>query len=198
MRDRAIALVAAWLAASLSGLTALQAADSFFQRMSPFQYMRDDNAALPASTHEQMQPATEGLNRRGIHAPIDPQLQHRQWRRTDGVLLKDHLEPRRSPTVEQLGPYLSARSIDPQKLDARFARLPQPTGTPAATVPTARPTQPYSTLARPVVHSRQVRQVLPPETLNIRLGKMYGINGAEHAVGDRSVGSGVGRVRSRR
>jgi len=195
----AVSAVLAWASVVCAAeFSQLSAQDSFFQHMTPFRYMRPGTAPLPASTHEQIQPAADGLNRRGIHAPVDPQLQHRQWRRADGVALSDSFEARRAPTLDDLNSYFFARSVDTNRLDTRFARVNAPPAAPVTQATTSQVAQQRVTYSRAPVQSRQVRQVLPPETLNIRLGKMYGVTGANHSVADRSVGAGTGRVRSRR
>ena len=61
-----------------------------------------------------------------------------------------------------------------------------------------RQVQGKSGLERAAVESRMVRQGVPPEALNVRLGKMYGIDQSDRSTADRSVGAGVGRVRTRR
>ena len=198
MRRRLLVVLAAWMAVSLVGVADLKAADSFFQRMSPDRYTRSASPTLPAATHGQLQPAAEGLNRRGIHAPIDPQLQHSRWRRVDGVSLDEQIVPRWKPTLEELRAHLLARGIDPDRLDARFARVPEANETSATNSQAGPRVQGSAGLTRGAVPSRLVRQEVSPVALNARLGRMYGIDGADHTVGDRSVGAGVGRLRSRR
>ena len=124
MNRRTLTLLAAGTVLCWSSLGSLRAADSFFQRMSPFRHMRHDNAVVPATTHAQLQPATEGLNRRGIHSPIDPELrQQRQQAHINGGPLGERTEAGQPPTLEELRAHLLVRGIDPDRLDARFARM---------------------------------------------------------------------------
>jgi hypothetical protein len=114
------------------------------------------------------------------------------------VSLDDQIVPRRKPTLEEMRAYLLSRGIDPDRLDARFARMPQGKETPTNTSQSGTLMHSQTGLTRGTVPSHLVRQEVMPASLNARLGKMYGIDGAEHTVGDRSVGAGVGRLRSRR
>jgi hypothetical protein len=240
-------VVVAWTLVTLAGMTDVAAQDGFFERMSPFRFMRSRATAGPASTHGQLQTAEQGLTRRQIHAPVaeNQQLERRESARVNGGSLGDRSESGQPPTVEELRAHLLSRGIDPDRLDERITRMRearanglrsgqdsgqlghadnalspeqlraelQSRGVDPAVIEArlaglnetranngrfGRQVQGSTGLERAEVQSRLVRKETAPAGLNERLGRMYGVDATNPATADRSVGAGVGRVRTRR
>jgi hypothetical protein len=89
----------------------------------------------------------------------------------------------------------SGLTVDPAVIEARLAGLNE---TRTNNGRFGRQVQGSTGLERDEVQSRLVRKETAPAGLNERLGRMYGVDATNPATADRSVGAGVGRVRTRR
>ncbi|MHB8864740.1 MAG: hypothetical protein ACYC6N_20225 [Pirellulaceae bacterium] len=241
-RRTGLAIVAGTLVA-LFGVTNVTAQDGFWERTSPFRFMRSRTTTAPPSAPGPLEVAEPGLARRQIRPPTadGPQFERREQAHANGGWLGDRSETGQPPTLEELRAHLISRGIDPDRLDERIARMREArahglkTGqagesddaTSAEQVRTELPmrgadratgetrladahearfnngrvgrqVQGNVGLERAQVQTRLVRQGVSPEALNERLGKIYRDDGSTPGMADRSVGAGVGRMRTRR